>query len=78
MGISLESTLFLEVFLDVVGVEALRVMDGRVVLNDGSDDTAIGMEELGGPVADITETLDNESPVIKSLGKAELLVESRV
>ena len=76
MGVSLESTLLLEVFLDVVGVEALRIVDGRVVLNDGCDDTAIAMEELGGPVADITETLDNESPVLKSLGKAELLVES--
>jgi hypothetical protein len=36
------------------------------------------VEEFTSPVADVTETLDNESLVLKASGKTDLLAESGV
>ena len=41
-------------------------MDGRVVLDDSGDLATILLDELRGPVADGTESLDNEGLVLDS------------
>jgi len=54
------------VILNSLNVETLRVVDGGVVLTDGGDDGSLLLQELGGPVSDGTETLDNKSLVSAS------------
>ena len=44
-------------FLDI---ETIRVVNGGVVLNNSGDLTTILLNELGSPVADSTETLNDE------------------
>lgn len=46
---------------DIVSIKTSRVVDGRVVLNDSNDDTAVFLNELGGPVSYSSEALDDES-----------------
>ena len=52
--------------LDLLDVETGGVVNGGVVLNDSGDLTTILLDELGGPVADGTETLDDEGLVLDS------------
>ena len=61
-----EGTVLDHVGLDSLDVETIRVVDGRVVLDDSGDLTTIGLDELGGPVADSTEALNDESLVLNS------------
>jgi hypothetical protein len=74
-GESLESAVGDHVVLDGLHVEALGVVDGRVVLADGGDLAAILLDELGGPVADSAETLDDESLVLDSSGLETALLD---
>ena len=48
------------VSLDSLDIETIRVMYGRVVLNNSGNLTTILLDELGSPVADSTETLNDE------------------
>lgn len=52
--------------LDLLDIETSGVVNSRVVLNDSGDDTTILLNELGGPVADGTETLNDEGLVLDS------------
>ena len=52
--------------LDLLDIETGGVVNGRVVFNDSGDDTTILLDELGGPVADGTETLNDEGLVLDS------------
>lgn len=48
-------------------------MDGRVVLNDSGDLTTVLLEELGGPVANSSEALNNEGAVLNAFGKTNFI-----
>ena len=63
-GESLESTVGDHVVLNGLHVETLGVVDGRVVLADSGNLATVLLDELGGPVANSAETLDNESLVL--------------
>jgi len=52
---------------NIIDIKTLGVPNSRVVLNDSNDDTSILLDELSGPVADSTESLDDESFVSDSL-----------
>ena len=60
--------------LDHVGLDGLDiqtggVVDGGVVLNDSGDLTTVLLNELGGPVADSAESLDDEGLASNASGK---------
>jgi len=66
-----EGSVLGHVFLDSLDVETIRVVDGRVVLNDSGDFSTVLLNELGGPVADSTEALNNERLVLDSETKID-------
>lgn len=51
---------FLHVFLHVLNVKPISLVNGTVVLNDASDFATVLLQELTGPVAHITKTLDSK------------------
>jgi len=61
--------------LNLLDVETIRVVDSRVVLNDCRDFTTILLNELGGPVADGTESLDDEGLVLDAEAKVDTVGE---
>jgi len=68
MTVVSESALGKHFSSDIVGIETRRVVDGRVVLDDSDNDTAIFLDELGGPVSYSSEALDDESLASDTLG----------
>jgi hypothetical protein len=52
------------VVLDGVDIEAILVVDGGVVFDNTDDFAAIFLEELGGPVSDGAETLDDKGLIL--------------
>lgn len=48
-------------------------MDRRVIFNNSGDFATVSSEEMGGPVADSTESLHNESAVRDTLREADLV-----
>jgi hypothetical protein len=46
--------------LDILNVEAIGIMDSGVVFDDCGDLAAILLDEVGGPVSDRTEALNDE------------------
>jgi hypothetical protein len=71
-----EGTVLGHEVLDFLDVQTGGVVDGRVVLNDSGDLATILLDELGGPVADSTESLDNEGLVLDSEVKTASIDES--
>jgi len=65
-----ESAMLEHVLLYIFDVETIRVVSCRVVLDDSGDFTAILLDELGSPVADSTETLNNEGLTLDARGEA--------
>jgi len=65
-----ESAMRDHVLLDVFNIETVRVVNGRVVLNNSGDLATILFDELGGPVTDSTEALNVEGLAFNALGKA--------
>jgi hypothetical protein len=61
--------------LSILNVETLGVVDSTVVLDDGGNLAAILLEELGSPVANCAEALDDEGAILDSLGKLNLVAE---
>ena len=57
--------------LDLLNVKTIGVVDGGVVLDDGSDLATILLDELGGPVADGTETLNDEGLILDTKAKID-------
>jgi len=76
--VSSEGSLLCEPFLGIIRVDTSGVVDGRVVLNNGSNLATIAVEEPASPEADITETLKIEGAVLETLGETQLLVEGFV
>jgi len=70
---TIESTVGYHIVFDSLNVETFRVVDGGVVLTDSGDDGSFLLQELGGPVSDGTETLDDESLVLASEGESNLI-----
>jgi len=64
------------VILDFLDVQTGGVVDGRVVLNDSGDLATILLDKLRGPIADGTESLDNEGLVLDSEVKTASIDES--
>ena len=64
-----EGTVVGHVFLDSLDVETGGVVDGRVVLNDSGDLTSVLFDELGGPVSDSTEALNDEGLAFDTSGE---------
>jgi hypothetical protein len=64
VGVSLECAILGQVDLDILNVEAIGIMDSGVVFNDRGDLTAILLDEVGGPVSDCTEALNDEGLVL--------------
>jgi hypothetical protein len=50
-------------------------MDCTVVLNDSCDLSAILLEELGSPVADCSETLNDERAILDALWQLDFIAE---
>jgi hypothetical protein len=67
VGVSLECAILGQVDLDILNVEAIGIMDSRVVFNDCGDLAAILLDEVGGPVSDRTEALNDEGLVLDAL-----------
>lgn len=56
-------------------IETLRVVNSRVVLTDSGDNTTFLLQELGSPVSDSTESLNDESLVLASKSESDLIAE---
>mgnify|MGYP001626769115 CR=1 FL=1 len=56
--------------LDGLDIQTVRVVDGRVVLNNSGDFATVFLNELRGPVADSTESLDDETFVLNTSREA--------
>lgn len=54
---------------DIVDVEALRIVDCRVVFDNTHNDSAILLQEFGSPISNCAETLDNESLALYTLDR---------
>ena len=61
-------TMLGHVCLNFLNIEALGVVASRVVLNNGGNLATILLDELRGPVADGTETLDDEGFALNTQG----------
>jgi hypothetical protein len=64
VGVSLECAILGQVDLDILNVEAIGIMDSGVVFNDCGDLAAILLDEVGGPVSNRTEALNDEGLVL--------------
>lgn len=74
--VSFQGLVLSQVGLDIVGVEALGVVNSRVVLDDSRDLASVLVDEVRGPVAHGTEALDDEGLVVDSkLLEADLVAE---
>jgi len=62
-------TMLDHVCLNFLNIEALGVVASRVVLNNGGNLATILLDELRGPVADGTETLDDEGLALNTQGE---------
>ena len=60
---------------DFLNIQTVWIVDGRVVLDDSRNFSTILLNEMGCPVADCTESLDNEGLVLYSRGEASHLGE---
>ena len=67
MGVSLECAILGQVDLDILDVKTIGIMDSGVVFDNCGDLAAIFLDEMGGPVSDRTEALNNESLTFDSL-----------
>jgi len=76
IGISGEGAVLDHEVLDLLIIKTCGVVDGRVVFNDSGDQTTVLLDELGGPVADGTEALDDEGLVLDASGEANAVGES--
>ena len=65
-----ESAMLNHEVLNLLDVETSWVVDGGVVFNDGSDLSTILFNKFRRPVADGTESLDNEGFILNAEGKA--------
>jgi len=63
------------VVFDSLDIETFGVVDGGVVLTDSGDDGSFLLQELGGPVSDGTESLNNKGLVLASDGESDLIAE---
>jgi len=61
--------------LNSLDIKAFSVVDSRVVLNNSCDFATVLLEELGGPVADSAEALDNKSLAFDTLSAIDLIAE---
>ena len=75
IGVVSQSAVLRHPILDLLDVETIGVVDGRVVLDDGGDLATILLDELGGPVADSTEALHDEGLVLDAERKVDTVDE---
>jgi len=75
-GETVEGTVRDHVVFDSLDVETFGVVDGGVVLTDSSDNGSFLLQELGSPVADGTESLDDKGLVLASKSHAASVDES--
>ena len=75
IGVGREGAVLHHEVLDLLDVEAVRVVDGGVVLDDGGDLATILLDEFRGPVADGTEALDNEGFASDTKGEVDAVDE---
>jgi hypothetical protein len=54
------------VILDILDIETIWIVDGRVVLDNSGDLSTVLFNELGCPVSDGSESLNNECLVLDS------------
>jgi hypothetical protein len=76
VGVPLQGAFLLEVFLNIIRVESIRVVNGGVVLYNSGDLSAVSVEELASPVADVSKSLQGEGLAFDSLREASLFAES--
>jgi len=67
MRISLQSSILNQKLFDILNVETIRIMDGRVIFDNSSDLTSIFLDKMGSPVSDCTEALNDEGLIFDSL-----------
>ena len=77
-GEAVKGAFFLHPGVDGLDVKTIRVVNGRVVLDNRGNDATVFLKEMGGPVADSAEALDGEGSSLDTLGKINLLEESLV
>ena len=63
--------------LNLLDIKASRVVNGGVVLNHSSNFATVLLDELGGPVADSAEALNDEGLTLDSFGELYAFVEGR-
>lgn len=59
-------SVFGQMLLHILDIETIRVVDGRVVLDDGGDLSSIFLNEFRGPVTHSSESLNNKGLVLDS------------
>jgi hypothetical protein len=77
-GESVEGALLGHPVLDSLNIKTLRVVDSRVVLNNGSDFASIFLDELSSPVSDSTKALNDEALSLNANLAADLIAERLV
>ena len=75
IGVGGESAVLNHEVLDLLDVKTSWVVDGGVVFNDGGDLASVLLDELGGPVADGTEALDDEGLVLDAKAETDAVDE---
>ena len=75
IGVGGEGAVLNHEVLDLLDVEAGWVVDSGVVLDDGGDLASVLLDELGGPVADGTEALDDEGLVLDAKAETDAVDE---
>ena len=63
------------IYPDSDSIKASGVVDGGVVLNHSGNFTTVLLDELGGPVADSAEALDDEGLTLDTFGELYAFVE---
>ena len=66
-----ESSVFDHVVLNSLYIKASWVVDSRVILNDSCDLSSVLFNKFRGPVADSTESLNNEGLTVNTTGKTD-------
>ena len=75
IGERCEGAVLDHVILNLLDIKASGVVDGRVVLNHSGNFTTVLLDELGGPVADSAEALDDEGLTLDTFGELYAFVE---
>ena len=73
LRVASERSVFGQVLFDILYIKTVWVVDGRVVLDDGGNLSSVLLNELGSPVSDSSESLNDEGLILDSKTKVDLI-----